>query len=236
MEIMVPNAAIRQPDPGRQDSPDYSSMQSGQDKSECRRSNQALATAYFQKQILVEVAMHAPAILRIAGNDQMWRRPQSQPAGGHGEGAAPSTRYKRSGRIGTAVLAATRGRNGPSMGVVIRDVGGMRARKKTIVVRREFTMPVFSFQENSRPKSQWKRTAVNKQVLTTSYGASVSRRAPSAKGQRVCLPFGTASQDQGHRHFLPQFSVMIRPPVSPWLQCLEILARKPGAIRRSRRP
>src|SRR5260370_35291059 len=57
MEIMVPNAAIRnliREDKIRQI---YSSMQSGQEKYGMQTFNQSLATAYFQKQITLELAL-----------------------------------------------------------------------------------------------------------------------------------------------------------------------------------
>src|SRR5512136_1268789 len=57
MEIMVPNAAIRNLIREDKIHQIYSSMQSGQDKFGMQTFNQALATAYFQKQITLEVAM-----------------------------------------------------------------------------------------------------------------------------------------------------------------------------------
>jgi len=57
MEIMVPNAAIRNLIREDKIHQIYSSMQSGQDKFGMQTFNQALASAYFQKQITLEVAM-----------------------------------------------------------------------------------------------------------------------------------------------------------------------------------
>jgi twitching motility protein PilT len=57
MEIMVPNAAIRNLIREDKIHQIYSSMQSGQDKFGMQTFNQALSTAYFQKQITLEVAM-----------------------------------------------------------------------------------------------------------------------------------------------------------------------------------
>ena len=57
MEIMVPNAAVRNLIREDKVHQIYSSMQSGQDKFGMQTFNQALATAYFQKQITLEVAM-----------------------------------------------------------------------------------------------------------------------------------------------------------------------------------
>jgi twitching motility protein PilT len=57
MEIMVPNAAVRNLIREDKIHQIYSSMQSGQDKFGMQTFNQALATAYFQKQITLEVAM-----------------------------------------------------------------------------------------------------------------------------------------------------------------------------------
>ncbi|MGH9504344.1 MAG: type IV pilus twitching motility protein PilT, partial [Terriglobales bacterium] len=57
MEIMVPNAAIRNLIREDKIHQIYSSMQSGQDKFGMQTFNQALATSYFQKKITLEVAM-----------------------------------------------------------------------------------------------------------------------------------------------------------------------------------
>jgi len=57
MEIMTPNAAIRNLIREDKIHQIYSSMQAGQEKFGMQTFNQALATAYFQKQISLEVAM-----------------------------------------------------------------------------------------------------------------------------------------------------------------------------------
>ena len=57
MEIMVPNAAIRNLIREDKIHQIYSAMQSGQDKFGMQTFNQALATAYFQKQITLELAL-----------------------------------------------------------------------------------------------------------------------------------------------------------------------------------
>jgi len=57
MEILVPNAAVRNLIREDKIHQIYSSMQSGQDKFGMQTFNQALATLYFQKQITIEVAM-----------------------------------------------------------------------------------------------------------------------------------------------------------------------------------
>src|SRR5438045_8310878 len=57
MEIMVPNAAIRNLIREDKIHQIYSSMQSGQDKYGMQTFNQALATLYFNKQITLETAM-----------------------------------------------------------------------------------------------------------------------------------------------------------------------------------
>jgi twitching motility protein PilT len=57
MEIMVPNAAIRNLIREDKIHQIYSAMQSGQDKFGMQTLNQALATAYFQKQITLEMAL-----------------------------------------------------------------------------------------------------------------------------------------------------------------------------------
>src|SRR5229473_1466228 len=57
MEIMTPNAAIRNLIREDKIHQIYSSMQSGQEKFGMQTFNQALATAYFQKQITLELAL-----------------------------------------------------------------------------------------------------------------------------------------------------------------------------------
>ena len=57
MEIMVPNAAIRNLIREDKIHQIYSAMQSGQDKFGMQTFNQSLATLYFQKQISLETAL-----------------------------------------------------------------------------------------------------------------------------------------------------------------------------------
>src|SRR6201994_2857335 len=57
MEILVPNAAVRNLIREDKIHQIYSAMQSGQEKFGMQTFNQALASAYFQKQITLEVAM-----------------------------------------------------------------------------------------------------------------------------------------------------------------------------------
>src|SRR5213593_106175 len=66
MEIMVPNAAIRNLIREDKIHQIYSSMQSGQDKFGMQTFNQALSTLYFQKQISLEMAM-----LRSSNPDEL---------------------------------------------------------------------------------------------------------------------------------------------------------------------
>ena len=57
MEILVPNAAVRNLIREDKIHQIYSAMQSGQDKFGMQTFNQSLATAYFQKQITLEIAL-----------------------------------------------------------------------------------------------------------------------------------------------------------------------------------
>jgi twitching motility protein PilT len=57
MEILIPNSAVRNLIREDKIHQVYSAMQSGQDKFGMQTFNQALATAYFQKQIALEVAL-----------------------------------------------------------------------------------------------------------------------------------------------------------------------------------
>ena len=66
LEIMVPNAAIRNLIREDKIHQIYSAMQSGQEKYGMQTFNQALATAYFQKQITLE-----SALLRSSNQDEL---------------------------------------------------------------------------------------------------------------------------------------------------------------------
>jgi twitching motility protein PilT len=57
LEVLVPNAAVRNLIREDKIHQIYSAMQSGQDKFGMQTFNQALATAYFQKQITMETAL-----------------------------------------------------------------------------------------------------------------------------------------------------------------------------------
>jgi twitching motility protein PilT len=57
MEILVPNAAVRNLVREDKIHQVYSAMQSGQEKYGMQTFNQALATAYFKKEISLEVAL-----------------------------------------------------------------------------------------------------------------------------------------------------------------------------------
>ena len=57
MEILIPNPAVRNLIREDKIHQIYSAMQSGQDKFGMQTFNQALATAYFQKQVAIEVAL-----------------------------------------------------------------------------------------------------------------------------------------------------------------------------------
>src|SRR5437879_9486595 len=57
MEILVPNAAVRNLIREDKIHQIYSAMQSGQEKYGMQTFNQSLATLYFQKQITLEIAM-----------------------------------------------------------------------------------------------------------------------------------------------------------------------------------
>ena len=57
MEILIPNPAVRNLIREDKIHQVYSAMQSGQEKFGMQTFNQALATAYFQKQISLEVAL-----------------------------------------------------------------------------------------------------------------------------------------------------------------------------------
>ena len=66
MEILVPNAAVRNLIREDKIHQIYSSMQSGQEKFGMQTFNQALANAYFQKQITLDMAM-----MRSSNQDEL---------------------------------------------------------------------------------------------------------------------------------------------------------------------
>jgi twitching motility protein PilT len=66
MEILVPNAAVRNLIREDKIHQIYSAMQSGQEKYGMQTFNQSLATAYFQKQITLEMAL-----MRSSNQDEL---------------------------------------------------------------------------------------------------------------------------------------------------------------------
>jgi len=95
MEILVPNAAVRNLIREDKIHQIYSSMQSGQDKFGMQTFNQALATAYFQKHISLEMAMS-----RSSNQDELTEMinrganllSRNQPAATMAKAAAPAKR------------------------------------------------------------------------------------------------------------------------------------------------
>jgi len=95
MEILVPNAAVRNLIREDKIHQIYSSMQSGQDKFGMQTFNQALATAYFQKHITMEMAMS-----RSSNQDELTEMinrganllSRNQPAATMAKAAAPAKR------------------------------------------------------------------------------------------------------------------------------------------------
>jgi twitching motility protein PilT len=62
MEVLVPNAAVRNLIREDKIHQVYSAMQAGQDKFGMQTFNQSLASLYFQKQITLEVAVQRSSI------------------------------------------------------------------------------------------------------------------------------------------------------------------------------
>src|SRR5215475_4177798 len=96
MEIMVPNAAIRNLIREDKIHQIYSAMQSGQEKFGMQTFNQALATSYFQKQITLETALQRSSNVdelqeMINRGASLLSRPTSAGAG-LAKGAAPAKR------------------------------------------------------------------------------------------------------------------------------------------------
>ena len=95
MEVLVPNAAVRNLIREDKIHQIYSSMQSGQEKFGMQTFNQSLATAYFQKQITLEMAM-----ARSSNADELQEMinrgasllSRNQPAAPMAKGAAPTKR------------------------------------------------------------------------------------------------------------------------------------------------
>jgi twitching motility protein PilT len=96
MEILVPNAAVRNLIREDKIHQVYSSMQSGQEKFGMQTFNQALATAYFQKQITLETALQRSS--NVDELQEMINRGASltnrgNPAGGAAAKGAASSKH-----------------------------------------------------------------------------------------------------------------------------------------------
>jgi len=94
MEILIPNAAVRNLIREDKIHQIYSSMQSGQDKYGMQTFNQSLATLFFQKQITMEVAIARSS--NIDELQEMINRGAS--LAGRGAPAAPAARGTASGK------------------------------------------------------------------------------------------------------------------------------------------
>jgi twitching motility protein PilT len=103
MEVLVPNAAIRNLIREDKIHQIYSMMQTGQDKFGMQTFNQSLASLYFKKQITLEMA-----IARSSNQDELHdligrgaaalQTPPPRPAGGPVQGARPQVPLGRVGR------------------------------------------------------------------------------------------------------------------------------------------
>ena len=93
MEILIPNAAIRNLIREDKIHQIYSAMQTGQEKYGMQTFNQSLASLYFAKQITLQTALGISShARRAAGHDQPRRRPV------HAAGRRPATRRGRRAR------------------------------------------------------------------------------------------------------------------------------------------
>src|SRR5205807_1391532 len=90
MEIMVPNAAIRNLIREDKIHQIYSAMQTGQDKFGMQTFNQALSTAYLEKQITIEMALSRSSN-HIFGKKCIGRKGERGTLGAQQAGAAIST-------------------------------------------------------------------------------------------------------------------------------------------------
>src|SRR5262249_21754914 len=88
MEILVPNAAVRNLIREDKIHQIYSSMQSGQEKFGMQTFNQCLATAYFQKQISLETALQRSS--NVDELQEMINRGASLLSRGAAAGATPA--------------------------------------------------------------------------------------------------------------------------------------------------
>jgi twitching motility protein PilT len=95
MEILIPNSAVRNLIREDKVHQVYSAMQSGQEKFGMQTFNQALATAYFQKQVSIEVALQRsshPEELQEMINRGAGLTKGAAPATPLAKGAAPAKR------------------------------------------------------------------------------------------------------------------------------------------------
>ena len=103
LEVLVPNAAIRNLIREDKIHQVYSMMQTGQDKFGMQTFNQSLASLYFKKQITLEMAM-----ARSSNSDELQdlitrgtiahQNPQSRAPGHSAQGAKPQSPLGRVGR------------------------------------------------------------------------------------------------------------------------------------------
>ena len=197
MEIMVPNAAIRNLIREDKIHQIYSAMQSGQDKFGMQTFNQSLATAYFQKQITMETAL-----ARSSNQDEL----QEMISRG---------------------ASCCRNRAGTGQGGRTRQALGGRGQIDEFAQEKLTCQFLhFPERTQPGEKVSGERTAANKETLVTQLRRERITPGPiREKGKEFALPtFGSGSvKTKDIAIFFRQFSVMIDAGL-PLVQCLEILA------------
>ena len=227
MEILVPNAAVRNLIREDKIHQIYSSMQSGQDKFGMQTFNQSLATAYFQKQITLEMAM-----TRSSNQDELQEMinrgasllNRNQPA---------AAMAKASGARASAKAAVTElCRARPAQDI---ESSKPEAPEHGAGHGRTSTQPgevyhasvyIFGKERDAAKKSAENAVAANKQTLTTQLRRERITPGPiREKGKEFAMPtFGSGKvKVKDIAIFFRQFSVMIDAGL-PLVQCLEILA------------
>ena len=201
MEILIPNAAVRNLIREDKIHQVYSSMQSGQDKFGMQTFNQSLATLYFQKAITLETAL-ARSSMPDELQDMINRGVQAhESCCGH---SAAQIKFFS-----------------PPPGLA-SEVGRQKGRE-------EFTvMPVFTFTgtDPQGKKIAGERLADSKAAVTMQLRRErITPGAIKEKGKEFALPkLGTGKVPvKDIAVFFRQFSVMIDAGL-PLVQCLEILA------------
>ena len=212
MEILVPNAAVRNLIREDKIHQIYSSMQSGQEKFGMQTFNQSLATAYFQKQISLETAM-----ARSSNVDELQEMINRGASLLNRPTAAGTYLGPRSGSV-QALKAAADSKNICSKAVYKADtISEEKLNHASFYIFRQRRVRTEDFRGADGGNKQSLAQALRRERITPG--------AIREKGKEFSMPtFGSGKvRTKDIAIFFRQFSVMIDAGL-PLVQCLEILA------------